>query len=300
MIKTAIIGASGFIGSHLWRSYRQSFPDCVGTSFSRHAPGLTPFDIRQPDLAALRLEKTGHEAVLITSARPNVAFCEQQPSAALAVNVGGMLELIRQIGRTSMSVIFLSSDYVFEGTTGQYADNAAMSPTTEYGRQKALVERTIPSLIENFLILRLSKIYGLAKNDGTLLDDIARGLATNQEIKAAADQFFCPTEVTDLVRAIHAIQAHESRRVMNVCSPESWSRYGIACALADAMHLDASRINKVSLHDIPTMKDRPLNTTMIQSSMESNMTLSFADLRDSVRRVAANWIGDRQIHLKVA
>src|SRR5436190_10431721 len=102
MIKTAVIGASGYIGRHLWDAYRVRFPDCVGTSFSSRRPGLTPFDIRSPRLAALRLQETGHEAVVIASAKSNIAYCGQNPEAAHQVNVAGTLALAREVARTKM------------------------------------------------------------------------------------------------------------------------------------------------------------------------------------------------------
>jgi dTDP-4-dehydrorhamnose reductase len=300
MIKTAVIGASGFLGRHLLRSYRQSFPDCVGTACSNMGPGLTHFDLRKPDLTALRLEESGHKAVLIASAKPNIAFCEQQPAAAYGVNVTGTLELLRQIGRTSMAVIFLSSDYVFEGTRGNYTDADKVKPTTAYGRHKAIIEREIPSLVENFLILRLSKMYGLEKNDGTLLCDLARSFAMGEEVMAAADQFFCPTEVTDLVRAIVAIQERETRRVLNVCCSGIWSRYEIARALAEAMSVNVARIKKISLHEHPAMKGRPLNTSMQCSRLENAQAIVFAPLHDSIKRVSAQWTGDQGRHREAA
>ncbi len=289
MIKTAVIGASGFVGRHLWRSYRQAFPDCVGTSFSNPAAGLIPFDIRTPNLPALRLEETGHQAVIITSAKPNVAFCEKEPQAACAVNVAGTLELIRQIGRTSMSVVFVSSDYVFDGSSAPYSDDAEIKPTTEYGRQKAQVEREIPSLAGNYLILRLSKIYGLDKDDGTLLTDIARALASGQEVAAASDQFFCPTYVMDLVAAIHAVQESGAKGIFNVASPESWSRYEIASALAVAMNVKRGLVKKIGLYDLPSMKGRPLNTTMKCARLRKATSADFTPLHDSIVRVATDW-----------
>src|SRR5712692_2998520 len=132
MIKTAVIGASGYVGRHLWKAYRARYPDCVGTTFSAKNPELKRFDIRTPDFAALRLEESGHRAVLIASAKPNIAYCEQKQAAAYAVNVQGTLELARQIGRTGMLVIFLSSDYVFEGKAGPHDDDDPTAPTTEY------------------------------------------------------------------------------------------------------------------------------------------------------------------------
>lgn len=289
MIKTAVIGASGYVGGNLWKAYRSRYPDCVGTAFSSDNPDLQRFDIRDPDLASLRLEETGHQAVLIASANPNIAYCEQNRDAAIAVNVKGTLELARQIGRTRMQAIFLSSDYVFEGKTGPYDDDHPTRPTTEYGRHKAQVERQLPSLSANYLILRLSKIYGVQKGDGTLLDEMATLLASGKEVRAARDQVFCPTYVGDLVQTIHAIQDRGWLGVVNTCNPERWSRYDIAFALASAMQADRSLVKPISLYDIPAMAGRPLDTSMSSSRLSRDLQPRFTPLREHIERVAALW-----------
>jgi dTDP-4-dehydrorhamnose reductase len=289
VIKTAVIGASGYVGRHLLRAYRLRFPDCVGTTYSAETPGLKRFDIREPNLTMLRLEDAGHQAVLIASAKPNIAYCEQNKEAAYAVNVKGTLELIRQIGRTRMQAIFLSSDYVFAGRAGPHDDDHPTRPATEYGRHKAEVEREMPSLAANYLVLRLSKIYGMQKGDKTLLDEMAGLLAAGNEIRAARDQFFCPTNVGDLVRVVQQIQDCGMQGIVNACSPERWSRSDIALALADALRVDRSLVKPISLYDIPAMAGRPLDTSMKSSRLADMLRPTFVALGDDIGRVAALW-----------
>ena len=286
MIKTAVIGASGFVGRHLLASYRARFPDCVGTGLSSKDPSLTRFDIRQPVLSALRLEESAHQAVLIAAAKPNITYCEQNPGAAYEVNVRGTLELARQAGRAGLSLIFLSSDYVFDGHRGPYADDHATAPATVYGQHKAEVERELPSLGSDYLILRLSKIYGLGKGDGTLLDEMAQQLAARREIRAARDQVFCPTYVADLVAAVHAIQAKKLRGTCNACNPERWSRLDIALSLAVAMGADRSLVKPIALHDLAAMAGRPLDTSMSIPRLSREVQPRFVPLREHFAAVA--------------
>jgi dTDP-4-dehydrorhamnose reductase len=288
-VKTAVIGASGNVGRFLWRSYRTAFPDCVGTSFSHPGDGLTFFDIRRPDLARLRLEETGHRAIAICSANPNVAYCEQQKEAAYAVNVEGTLELIRQAGCTGLQVIFFSTDYVFEGREGPHDDDTPPRPTTEYGRQKVAVENALPSLAENYLILRLSKIFATQKGDRTMLDEIASALAAGQVVRAARDQVFCPTYVGDLVQAVHGIQARGLKGVMNVAHPRKWSRADVAIAMAKALPANPALVEVISLYDIPAMAGRPLDTSMACSRLMREVGPSFQPLETFIAHVAANW-----------
>jgi dTDP-4-dehydrorhamnose reductase len=292
VVKTAVIGASGFVGRQVCQAYRQVYADAVGTAFSNAQNGLTHFDLRQPDLAALRLEESGHRAVLIASAKPNIDFCEREKEAAHAVNVSGTLSLIRQIAKSSMQVIFLSSDYVFDGRAGQYDDDAPTNPTTEYGRQKALVEHELPALTDNYLILRLSKMFGLEKGDRTLLDDLASSLAAGRRVRVARDQIFCPTYIGDLVTAIQAIQDLGLTGTLNLCNPASWSRLGVAQALAETMGADSSLVEPVNLHDVPAMAGRPLNTSMQISRFRREVGGSFQPLASSIHQAARNWMPD--------
>ena len=112
-----------------------------------------------------------------------------------------------------MLPIFLSSDYVFDGTAPiGCVDDAPLCPTTEYGRQKAEVEQALAASGKPHLVCRLSKTYGLDRGDGTLLDEIAGKLSTGQSFSAAFDQRFCPTFAGDLPAAIMELQAREAAR----------------------------------------------------------------------------------------
>lgn len=289
MIKTAVIGASGFIGRHLLAFYRARFPDCVGTSFARDGVGLKRFDIRKPNIAALALAETGHEAVLIASGKSNVHFCESNREASREVNVNGTVELARQASRIGLKVIFLSSDYVFDGKNAPFSDAAPTHPTNEYGRQKEAVEKAIADLTDNFMVLRLSKIYGLKKGDGTLLDEMAATLSSGAKIKAAHDQYFCPTYIGDVVEAVDRLQSVGAKGLMNLCSAKGWSRYELATALADAMRVSREAVEAVSLHSIPHMDVRPLDTRMLPSKIVLDQKPAFLPLCDSIQAIALAW-----------
>lgn len=289
MIKTAVIGASGYIGSFLLREYRKTFPDCVGTTFSKSKPDLTPFDLCHPDLTSLRLEETGHEAVLIASAMPNIAWCEAHPKESYQLNVSGTLELVRQIASTSMMTLFLSSDYVFNGKTGGYSDTAPTSPITEYGRQKAEVERELPKLTKNYAILRLSKIYGTVWKDNTLIDGLASALLQHQTITAATDQFFSPTHVNDVVAMTLFIQQQGVKELVNLCHSEPYSRFQVASNLAKQLGVSQALVKATHLHAIPSMENRPLNTSLLCSAVLAQMQPRLMSVEDAIKQVVKNW-----------
>jgi len=293
MIKTGVIGASGYIGRHLLASYRQEYPCCVGTSFSARQASLVDFDIRQADVKSLRLEESGHQSVILASAQANIKYSEENTGAARAVNVDGTLRMLRQIAHTSLSGIFLSSDTVYAGTPGPHTEADPRAPGTVYGQHKMLVEDQVEELGDKFLTLRLSKIFGLQKGDGTLLDEMANQLYHGRTVAAAYDQVFCPLFIDDLVTAVHAVQKEDQAGTINVCGVERWSRYDMATKLAARMGVDASLVKRISLHDIPPLSNRPLDTSMVCSRVGTDVTARFTPFGECIDRVAANWCSTR-------
>ena len=289
MIKTAIIGASGFIGSHLINKYKSKYPDCIGTTFSSDKKNLLKFDLKNPDIKSLDLERTGHKAVIITSFKANIPYCENEPNKAYKVNVEGMLQLIKNLSQTSLKIIFLSSEYVFDGNEGKYSDNHPKDPGTAYGKHKKIIEDEIKNLTDKFLVLRLSKMYGLTRGDKTILDEAANLLNQKKEILAASDQYFNPTFIDDLVKAIIDIQEKNLKGYINVCAPETWSRFEMWTQLAQIMNKNKNLIKKIKLYDIPIMKGRPLNTSMVCNRLNQETQSKFISLKDAIKKVANNY-----------
>lgn len=289
MIPSAIIGASGFIGGHLLAKYKGTCPGTVGTAFSRVRGDLVPFDLRDPDLNALSLPSETRD-LLIVSAAPNIAYCEQNPEQSVALNVTGTLSLITQAIAAGLRPVFLSSDYVFSGREGAYADDAEACPSTKYGMQKYAIEACLPALTNRYLVLRLSKVYGTQKGDATLLDDFAKQLVAGKEIRAATDQIFSPTFIGDVVEAIVAVQKSGINGTVNLCAPVPWSRHGVALEMARHLGADPDLVVPVSLHDFPGMENRPLNTSLANKKLSSVYRAPFQTIAESAAILAGHWL----------
>lgn len=284
--KTAIIGASGYIGSHILRKYRETYSDCVGTSFSNNTAGLINFDLCADDINKLNLIETGHRSVIIASAMSNVGWCESNPKESYHLNVISTLRIIEQIQDMGMKVYFLSSDYVFDGKEGGYTDKSKTNPCTEYGKQKAEVERELPNITNNYCVFRLSKIYGTTLKDKTLIDDLLTSFINSQKVNVAYDQIFSPTHIEDLVSMIAYCQNNNVTGIVNLCNPKKFSRYAIAAALLHEYAREKDLLNKISLHAIPVMKNRPLDTSLIPSVIIEGM--SKWTIKDAIQKLRSD------------
>lgn len=261
--RTAILGADGFLGRSLWDVYCRWHPDTLATT-RRGAPSRPALDLTHPKFDALALADAGYQAAVMPAALTNIARCQREPELAWQVNVAGPLAVARQLAQARITTIVYSSDYVFDGQTGGYDDDAAPAPLNQYGRTKAELEKRLPEVCgDNFLILRLSKVYGRVLGDGTLLDEMFSRLLAGQTVAAATDQVFCPTTVEDVVAGTLALQAAHARGLFNLCAPQRWARYDIARAVARAIGVDLARVKPIRLADLNEDFVRPTHTDMV-------------------------------------
>ena len=129
---TAIFGATGFIGRNLLLKFSENNPRTIGTA--RNAGnGLLSLDLLKPDISPLGLKQHGVTHAVIAAAVSRIAACERDPNLTRKVNVEGTVELAKQLCRNGIKVVALSSDYVFDGTTGNYEEGSPVQPVNEYG-----------------------------------------------------------------------------------------------------------------------------------------------------------------------
>jgi dTDP-4-dehydrorhamnose reductase len=186
--------------------------------------------------------------------------------------------------------IFLSTDYVFPGTSTEgYADDAPRGPTTEYGRQKAEVEEALERSGRPYLILRLSKVYGLERGDKSFLDEIAARLYASQTYAAARDQIFCPTCVHDLGPGFMELQSQGFTGTMNFCAPEPWARYDIARAVAKHLRLPMELVQPVTLADLPGNFPRPQCTRLLPNRLTRETSIHFTPLEKALPQLARSY-----------
>lgn len=157
-----ITGASGLLGRSVHRQLARhaNFRTC-GTAFRRAADGLLEMNLLDPT-SVRRVMSEAQPALIIHCAaerRPDVS--EENRGATLALNVDATAALARETQRHHCRLIYISTDYVFDGTTPPYAPHATPHPLNFYGKSKLLGEQTVAEILpRQHYILRLPILYG--------------------------------------------------------------------------------------------------------------------------------------------
>jgi dTDP-4-dehydrorhamnose reductase len=187
-----ILGATGLLGKALTREWTGD--EVVGL-------GSRDVDIR--DAARLKeiVENHRPDWIVLAAAYTDVDGCESKPDLAFAVNRDGARNVANAAGGTGAKLLFLSTDYVFDGKKNSpYETDDPRNPQSVYGRSKAEAEVELLSILPGCCIVRTSWLFGIGGK--CFPDTILKLAASRPSLDVVNDQRGCPTYCPDLARAI--------------------------------------------------------------------------------------------------
>jgi len=138
-----VIGASGQVGGAVLEAFGPT--NCIGTYSSTPVQGMVPFDLAKcamnPALAVELLQTTFPTVVCICAGFTWVDGCENKPSHANFMNAAGPANVAAAAKELGIKTVWYSTDYVFDGAAGPYAETDAPSPLNVYGSSSSRARR---------------------------------------------------------------------------------------------------------------------------------------------------------------
>ena len=271
-MKAMIFGASGLLGKALMREW--SGDEVVGLT-SRDA------DIR--DAAKVRevAEKARPEWIVLAAAYTDVDGCESHPDLTFAVNRDGAVNVAQAAKRAGAKVMFLSSDYVFDGKkTSPYETGDTRNPQSVYGRSKAEAEVRLLEVLPECCIARTSWLFGTG---GKCFPDTILKLAARRPIlDVVNDQRGCPTYSVDLGRAIVELCRKHASGIVHVTNAEDCSWFEYAREIVKGAGL-ATEVRPVSSQQMARPAPRPAYSVMSAKSLQ-RYGITVPSWRDALQR----------------
>lgn len=159
-MRILIIGATGLAGTALVEEWRRpaNAADEVFPAGSRDA------DIRDAAAVAGLVSRAQPDWILLLAAMTDVDACEREPERAHQTNAQGPENVARAATAAGAKLIFLSTDYVFDGAkAAPYEPHDPVHPLSIYGRSKAAGEEAVRRILKDSCIVRTSWIFGTAR-----------------------------------------------------------------------------------------------------------------------------------------
>lgn len=255
-MKITIFGASGLLGHALMREWS-------GDEVS----GLTSRDADIRDAAQVRsaVDRTRPEWIVLSAAFTDVDGCESQQERAFAVNRDGAVKVAEVAKQIGSRLLFLSSDYVFDGTkTSPYEVDDLRNPQSVYGRSKAEAEVRLLEILPDCCIARTSWLFGIGGK--CFPDTILKLAATRPALDVVDDQRGCPTYTIDLAGAIIQLCKNKASGIVHVTNTENCSWFEFAQGIVQEAGL-ATEVRPITTQQMPRPATRPAYSVLSADSL---------------------------------
>lgn len=251
--KTLILGAGGQLGKAL----RNEFPEAEFADRST-------FDITNPQSWGERNWRQ-YQTIINAAAYTKVDLAETEGRAeAWAINASAVKDLAKLATNNKLTLVHISSDYVFDGTNETHNEDEPFSPLGVYGQSKAAGDIAAATVPDHYIV-RTSWVIGEGNNFVNVMKSLAEKGVNPSVVN---DQIGRLTFAPDLAKGIrHLIETRANYGTYNITNDGvsvSWADY--ARRVYELLRHDANRITGVSTEEYYNGKDnvapRPLQSTL--------------------------------------
>jgi len=265
-VRWLITGASGFLGANAVRLLAPTH-DVVGLVRDVNAAPWCAQKVTADLLAVDALERAVHEVepevVLHCAGMVDHGECQENEDLAMRVNAQASGVLAAAAGRAGASFVYVSTDAVFSGERGWYAEDEPVSPNNAYGRSKAAGEEAVLAAHPAAVIARTNFFGWSPSGHSSTLEFFARELGAGNRVPGFVDYTVTSLFVEDVVESVEQIIDSGESGVFHVVARDAVSKFDFGGLVAAEFGLDGSLIEESAGPDGP--KDLSLRSGRLAS-----------------------------------
>ena len=270
--KLLVTGASGLLGLNLGFQLAGRY-QITGITHS-HALRGAPFDVIQADLGKAGtfgkiLERVRPDLVVHAAALADIDSCEKDPALSRRLNAELPGEVAAACERHDLALVHISTDAVFDGLKGEYAEDDLPNPQGIYAGDKLAGELAVAAAYPQAAIARVT-FYGWSlMGKRSLAEFFFSNLSAGRGVNGFTDVISCTLLANDLVDLLAEMLEKRLRGIYHTVSREHLSKYQFGVNLARRFGLDDSLIQPVSVNEGRLVAKRSPNLTLQVSRLEA-------------------------------
>jgi len=291
-VRVLVTGAKGQVGSELILEGEK-------LGLQMLAAGREDLDITQQKAVNSFIQTKNPDIVINAAAYTAVDKAESEPELAYALNRDGAANLAQACADNNIPLMHISTDYVFDGKKeGAYTETDTPNPQCVYGKSKLEGERAIESILEQYLILRVSWVFGA--NGNNFVKTMLRLGKERDVIKVVADQRGGPTWAGDIAtvlleiakRCVDGKTIHWGTYHYSGQPTTTWK--GFAEVIFEQAEVVAvierrPKVEPITTAEYPTPARRPANSVLDCDRINRRLNVSQSDWRIGLESVLTKW-----------
>jgi len=271
-----VVGANGLLGQRLIAFYAaKKTVELLGSSIEdKPFSDIVPYvrcDVTMREDVKKVIFDFYPDVVINAAGFTNVDLSEKERETAWKINVKGVEYLAEACRTIDAKIIHISTDYIFNGLSGPYDENAKADPLGYYGRTKLASENALKIGAVIYSVIRTNVIYGIVNSRPDFVRWVINSLSDNKPIKVVYDQINNPTFVEDLVQGINKIIEFDKYGLYNIGGKNFLNRFDFAMLIAEYFNLDKNLILPITTAELKQAAKRPLKSGLITIKAETEL-----------------------------
>ena len=236
---------------------------------------------------------------MINKIKPNIIIhtaglihpltCEENKELAWEINVIGTKNILDCSREFKSKLVYISTDYVFDGKNNPYDELDQPNPLNYYGQTKFESEKLISSL-DDYLIIRTAWINDVEKNSSSFIMQLINSLKNDKSFIVPYDQFGSPTIPSNLSEIIYELIQQNKKGIFHVTGTTYISRFDFALKIAESFSLDKTLIQKVSTNNLNQKISRPLEINLNLKKLKSSINTKILSLDEQLDYLKNSYI----------
>jgi len=230
------------------------------------------------------IKKVNPDAVIHCAAFTNVDGCEIQKEKAWEVNVTGTENVAKACQNIGAKMIYVSTDFVFDGKKGMYKETDETNPINYYGKTKLEGEKRVQEICKNYVIARTSVLYGWHERLN-FVTWVIEQLKNKNKINIVTDQYTSPTFADNLAEVLLEVAEKDIQGLYHVAGSERISRYDFALKIADRFDLDKSLITPILSKELNQKAERPKDSSLCVEKIKNKVDTKLLNIEEGLERM---------------
>ena len=262
-MRALVIGASGQVGVAITARLAGRGHSVVGTHHRVPQPRTRPLDVTDAAATERLVAEVEPDWVVCPAGLTHVDYCEDHLDEAFAANRDAPAAAARAAAKRGAGFVYFSTEYVFDGAAGPYAEDGPIHPLSVYGLSKLEGERQIAEGNPRSVIIRTTVVYGPEPQGKNFVYQMLGRVRAGEPVRVPSYQFSSPTYNVDLAAATVELIERDFRGVVHVAGPVVLDRYALALEVCAAFGLDAGLVKPVETAALEQRAPRPLRAGLV-------------------------------------
>ena len=269
-MKVLVTGSAGLVGRQVVKDLSNSHQvfSCYNESKPEYGDSVK-MDLKNHEMISSVLTEKKPEIVIHLGAMTGVDLCEKERTSASEINTKATEIIAKECSKLNSFLVYVSTDYVFDGNLGMYKEDNVTNPLGFYGESKLEGEKVVQNFSTNWCIARTSTPFGLHPTKKSFPMWVIENLQKQKQIDILIDQFTSPTYIPNLSRMLIEISERRITGVIHAAGASKISRYQMAGMISDKLNLDGTLLKQISINKMKWVARRPKDSSLDVSRASS-------------------------------